>query len=84
MDLPPHGYRTGCPPQTALKSAQAHLSGVPLPDGAESSPERRTLRRIQAQALGRSARDAGHLVQLSVAGPIAELWAERLASRNHP
>lgn len=71
----PHGHRSGRSPQSALESAQAFLSGSSLPDGAESSPERGTLRRVQAAAFAESSKRAGHHVLHADAGH----WLARLS-----
>ena len=72
----PHGHRSGRSPQSALESAQSYLSGVSLPDGAEPSGERETLRRVQTQALIGSSRQAGHHFPFS--SPCE--WRDRLSS----
>lgn len=71
-----HGHRPGRSPQSALESAQALLSGISRPDGAESSPEREALRRVQAQALAESSRQAGH--HFAFSSPCE--WRDRLNS----
>lgn len=73
---PCHGHWSGRSPQSALESAQALLSGIPRPDGAESSPERGALCRVQAAALAESSRRAGHHVLHVEAGH----WLDRLSS----
>lgn len=76
MHTPSHGHWSGRSPQSALESAQALLSGIPRPDGAESSPEREALRRVQAQAFAESSRQAGHHLLFRDAGD----WLARLNS----
>lgn len=76
MQNRPHGHRPGRSPQSALESAQALLSGIPRPDGAESSPERGTLRRVQAAAFLESSRQAGYHLVFRDAGD----WLVRLHS----
>ena len=71
-----HGHRSGRSPQSALESAQSYLSGVSLPDGAESSGERETLRRVQTQALIESSRQTGHHFPAS----LPCYWRDRLNS----